>query len=56
MYKIINKFLLTAVKLMPELHLKQPGFTHNVCGPFAKNRESIQRFTETGNLKNLYRN
>ena len=50
MNKIINKFLLTAVKLMPELHLKQPRFTHNVCGPFAKNRESIQKLIEIGNF------
>ena len=27
MNKIINKFLLTGDKFMPELHLKQPGFT-----------------------------
>ena len=30
MNKIINKFLLTGVKFMPELHLKQPGFTYIV--------------------------
>ena len=21
---------------MPEMHLKQPGFTYSACGPFAK--------------------
>ena len=31
MNKIINKFLLTGDKFMPELHLKQPGFTYSVC-------------------------
>ena len=41
---------------MPELHLKQPGFTHSVCGPFTKYHEKIQKFRETGNLKHLYRN
>ena len=35
---------------MPELHLKQLGFTY-VCGPFTKHRERIQKFRETGNLK-----
>ena len=43
-------------KFMPELHLKQPGFTYSACGPFTKHRERIQKFRETGNLKHLYRN
>ena len=38
MNKIINNFLLTLDKFMPEFHLKNPGFTYNACGPFAKNR------------------
>ena len=25
---------------MPEMHLKQPGFTYRACGPFIKNKES----------------
>ena len=54
--KIINKFLLTGDKFMPELHLKQSGFTYSACGPFTKHHERIQKFTETGNLKHLYRN
>ena len=56
MNKIINKFLLTGDKFMPELHLKQPGFTYSVCGPFTKHSERIQKFKETGNLKHLYKN
>ena len=40
---------------MTELHLKQPRFTYNACGPFSKHRERIQKFRETGNLKRLYR-
>ena len=24
---------------MPEMHLKQPGFTYIACGPFTKNKE-----------------
>ena len=36
MSKIINQFLLTGEKVMPELHLKQPGFTYSACGPFVK--------------------
>ena len=56
MNKIINKFLLTGNKFMPELHLKQLGFTCSACGPFTKHCERIQKFRETGNLKHLYRN
>ena len=41
---------------MSKLHLKQPGFTSSVCGPFTKHRERIQNFREAGNLKHLYRN
>ena len=44
MNKIINKFLLTGEKFIPELHLKQPGFTYSACGPFTKHRERIQKF------------
>ena len=47
---------MTGDKFMPELHLKQPGFTCSTCGPFTKYRERIQKFRETGNLKHLYRN
>ena len=31
---------------MPELHLKQAGFTYTVCGPFTKHRERIQKIGE----------
>ena len=55
MNKITDKFLLTGDKFMPELHLKQPGFTYSACGPFTK-CERIQKFRETGNLKHLQRN
>ena len=41
---------------MSELHVKQPGFTYSACGQFTKHREIIQKFKETDNLKNLYRN
>ena len=39
---------------MSELHLNQPGFS--ACGPFTKHRERTQKFRETGNLKNFYKN
>ena len=43
-------------KLTPKLHLRQQGFTYNVCGPFTKHRESIQKFKETGDLNYIYKN
>ena len=52
-YKIINKFLLTCVKFTPELLMKQPGFTYSACGPFTKHCERIEKFRETGNLKDF---
>ena len=56
MNKIINRYLLTGDKFMPELHLKQPGFTYSACGPFTKHHERIKKIRETDNLKDLYRN
>ena len=44
MNEIVNKFLLAGDKFMPEMHLKQPGFTYSGCGPFTKNKEIIQKF------------
>ena len=48
MNEIVNKFLLAGDKFMPEMHLKQPGFTYSACGPFTKNNERIEKFKETG--------
>ena len=30
------------------VHLKQPRFTYSAFGPCTKNKERIQKFTETG--------
>ena len=43
-------------KFMPELHLRQPGFTYSACGLFTKHLEWIQKFRETENLKHIYKN
>ena len=48
MEEIINKCLLAGDKFMPEIHLRQLGFTYSACGPFTKNKERIQKFKETG--------
>ena len=56
MNDIINRFLLAGDKFMPEMHLKQPGFTYSACGPFTKNKERIQKFKETGDTEYIYKN
>ena len=56
MNEIVNKFLLVGDKFMPEMHLRQPGFTYSACGLFTKNKERIQKFKETGNTDFIYKN
>ena len=56
MNKIINRFLLTGDTFMPDMHLRQPGFTYSACGPFTKNKERIQKFMQTGNTDFIYKN
>ena len=56
MNEIINKFLLAGDTFMTEMHLKQPAFTYTACEPFTKNKERIQKFTETGNTSYIYKN
>ena len=41
---------------MPEMHLKQPGFTYSACDPFTKSKERIEKFMKTGNTDFIYRN
>ena len=47
---------MAADKCMPEMHLKQPGFTYSACGPFTKNKKRIQKFKETGDTGYIYKN
>ena len=56
MNEIINKFLLVGDKFMPEMHLRQPGFTYSACGPFTKNKERIEKSMRTGNIDLIYKN
>ena len=39
MTEIVNNFLSTGDKFMPEMHLKQPGFTDSAFGPFTEKEE-----------------
>ena len=55
MNKIVNKFLLAGDKFIPEMHLRELGFTYSACGPFTKNKERIQKFEGTGDSRYIYK-
>ena len=48
MNQIVNTFLLAADKFMPEMHLRQPGFTYSACEPFTIDKQRIQKFMQAG--------
>ena len=48
MNSIVNKPLLAGDRFMPEMNLRQPGFTYNACGPFTKNKERMKKVKEQG--------
>ena len=56
MNEIINKLLLVGHKFMPEMHLRQPGFSYSAFGPFTKNKERIEKFMQTVNTDFIYKN
>ena len=56
MNEIVNNFFLAGEKFMPEMHLKQPGFTLSVCGRFTKNKERIQISMQTEHTNYIYKN
>ena len=43
MNDIINKFLLAGDKFMPEIYLRQPGFTYSACGRIKKEYKSLNK-------------
>ena len=53
---IVNTFLLVGDTFLPEMHLKQPGFTYSACGSFTRNEERIEKFKETGDTNYIYIN
>ena len=42
MNEIVNTLLLAGDKFMPEMHLKQPGFTYSACGLFLKIKKEFK--------------
>ena len=57
MNDIINKFLLTADKCMPESHLKDLNIgTYSACGPFTRLKDRVNKFIQTGDTNYIYKN
>ena len=56
MNEIVNKFLLAGNKFLPEMHLRQLGFTYSACGTFTKNKERIKKIKETEDSRYIYQN
>ena len=55
MNEVVNKFLLAGNKCLPEMNLKQPGFTYSACGPFTKNKKRIKKSKETRDTNYIYK-
>ena len=42
MNETVSNLLLAGDKFVPEIHLRQLGFTYRACGKFTKNKDRIQ--------------
>ena len=56
MNEIVTKFLLAGDKFLPEMHLKQAGFTYSTYGSFTINKKRIHKFMQTGDTNYIYKN
>ena len=52
----VNNFSLAGNKCIPKMDFRRLEFTYNSYGTFTKNKEQIQKFKETGDLKCIYQN
>ena len=43
-------------KFLPEMHLKQLGFTYSAYCPFTKNKDRIEKVIQTENTNFIYKN
>ena len=41
---------------MPEMYLRQPGFTYSASEPFTRNKERIKKIKETADSRCIYQN
>ena len=56
MNETVKKFLLAGDKFMPEIYLRQLGFTYSACQTFTKNKERTQTFKEKEDSRNINQN
>ena len=56
MNEIVSKLLLGGHKVIPDIHLRQPGSTYSACGIFTKNKKRMQKFKETEDSTYIYQN
>ena len=56
MNEIVNTFLLAVDKFMPEMHIRQPGFTCSACGPLKKTKKEYKNKKKTGDSRYIYQN
>ena len=50
----VYKFLSSGDKFIPEMTLRQPGFTYSACGSFTENKERIKEFKQAGDSRYIY--
>ena len=56
MNEIVKRLLLARDKFMPEMLLRQSGFTYGAFEPITKNKQRIQKFKETGDSRYINQN
>ena len=42
------------MKLMSEMHLRQPKFIYSACGPFAENKETIRKLIDRWEIQYIF--
>ena len=54
MNQINNNFLLAGDIFLPQMYLRQPGFTYSAWRPFTRNKKRIQQLIQTGDTNYIY--
>ena len=56
MNEILSQISLAEDKFILKMYLRRPGFTYGACEPFTRNKERIEKFKETEDLRYIYQN
>ena len=51
---IVNKFLLAGDKFIPEMHLKQPGFTYNAYKTTHKKQKKNSKILKKQEIQDIF--